>query len=83
MPWNSVDVEIYVDSDEARRTIGKRLRKDLAVVEKDLQLLKGRLENSEFLSKARPEVVAADRDRARVLGERRETLARYLAGLGE
>ncbi len=82
VPWREADIAIHLDSVEAQRLVAERLRRDLAAVGKDLTRLTERLRSPEFLEKAPKEVVAADRAREQELEARRDTLERYLAGLG-
>ncbi len=58
-----------------------RLRDELTQLDQQLASLTARLANPNFLSKAKPEVVAAEREKAGEWGARREQLARKVASL--
>jgi len=81
----SGDTEVCLDleSGEAAQAMRARLHKQLAGVTRDLTSLDDRLGSAAFVGKAPAEVVEADRARRRELAARRETIARYLARLGE
>ena len=79
--WGSLEIRIHADSADARQTILGRLEKELSMVERDLQRLTDRLENTEFVKKAPAEVVQADRMRKDELSAKRETIRRQLSGL--
>ena len=72
-----------LESGEAAQAMRARLHKQLAGVTRDLTSLDDRLGSAAFVGKAPAEVVEADRARRRELAARRETIARYLARLGE
>jgi len=80
--WGDIEIAVPVESEEARAAASQRLRKQMGGIERDLERLGERLRSPAFLEKAPVEVVAADRTRERELASRRDTLARYLAGLG-
>jgi valyl-tRNA synthetase len=52
-----------------------RLRTDLASLEKQLELLRARLGNENFLSRAKPDVVESERQKEREWSSRRDLLA--------
>ena len=59
----------------------KRARDELAALEKQLGGLRQRLANESFLSRAKPEIVEAERVKEREWGTRREQLARKVSSL--
>ena len=81
----SGETEVWLDleSGEAAQAMRARLDKQLAAVTRDLASLDDRLGSAAFVENAPAEVVEADRARRRELAARRETIARYLARLGE
>jgi len=81
----SGETEVWLDleSGEAAQAMRARLDKQLAAVTRDLASLDDRLGSAAFVGNAPAEVVEADRARRRELAARRETIARYLARLGE
>jgi valyl-tRNA synthetase len=52
-----------------------RLRSELASLEKQLDSLRGRLQNENFLSRAKPDIVEAERQKEGEWSSRRELLA--------
>ncbi len=59
------DVEIFVPMDRAKMEEEmKRLEKELAKIEKEIAFVGKKLSNEQFVSKARPEVVQEEREKA-------------------
>ena len=63
--------------------VRERLARDLGKVEKELSGVAAKLARPDFVEKAPGEVVEKERQKAAVLEERRATLERHLAQLGE
>ena len=83
MAWGTTEIVLPIESPEARTAVRDRVKKQLTALDRDLSRLSERLRSPAFLDKAPAEVVEADRARERELAARRDTLTRYLAGLGE
>jgi valyl-tRNA synthetase len=67
-------VAVELADPELLREEVRRLDKALARIEKDLAFVAGKLDNPQFAARARPEVVAAEREKhARLARERAET----------
>jgi valyl-tRNA synthetase len=77
------EVCLDLESGEAAQATQARLHKQLAAVTRDLTNLDDRLGSAAFVENAPADIVEADRARRRELAARRETIARYLARLGE
>ncbi|HXZ36902.1 MAG TPA: valine--tRNA ligase [Thermodesulfobacteriota bacterium] len=56
----------------------KRVQKELAKVFEDLSRARGKLQNQDFLSRARPEAVEKEKEKARVLSEKEAKLKESL-----
>jgi valyl-tRNA synthetase len=56
----------------------KRVQKELAKVYEDLSRTRGKLQNQDFLSRARPEAVEKEKEKARVLAEKETKLKESL-----
>jgi valyl-tRNA synthetase len=80
--WGRIEISLPVESKEAQRAVGERIRKQLTALDQDLSRLRDRLRDDAFLGKAPADVVEADRARHAELAARRSTLERYLSGLG-
>ncbi|MBL8959683.1 MAG: hypothetical protein JNJ98_07520, partial [Gemmatimonadetes bacterium] len=59
-----------------------RLTAELEGLDKQLNALRGRLANENFVSRAKPEIVEAERQKEREWTERREQLASKLRSFG-
>jgi valyl-tRNA synthetase len=64
-------------------TVRDRLKRDLGKVEKELTGVEAKLGRVDFVQKAPTEVVEKERQRAAALHDRRATLERHLAQLGD
>jgi valyl-tRNA synthetase len=60
-----------------------RINKELAAIDKDLSVTKGKLQNPNFVAKASPEVVAKAKAAEIELTEKKEKLTEQLKGYGE
>jgi len=63
--------------------VRERLGRDLGKVEKELTGVTAKLSRPDFVEKAPPEIVEKERQRATALEDRRATLERHIAQLGE
>jgi valyl-tRNA synthetase len=72
---------IELDDPELLRDELRRLEKTLAKVDKDLAFVAGKLDNPRFAEKAKPEVVAAEREKRVRLDREREELGARLERL--
>jgi valyl-tRNA synthetase len=65
------------------RAVRERLERDLGKADKELSGVAAKLARPDFVDKAPPDVVEKERQRAAALQERRATLERHLAQLGQ
>ncbi len=72
-------VEVWVPLDRAQADrLAQRAREELEEVEREIERVRSRLENPDFLRRAPAEVVEAERERLSRAQARRDKLARYL-----
>jgi valyl-tRNA synthetase len=72
-------VEVWIPLDRAQADrLAQRAREELAEVDRELQRVRARLENREFLQRAPAEVVEAERERLSQAEARRQKLLRYV-----
>jgi valyl-tRNA synthetase len=79
--WGELTVSLRGVVD--RSAVRERLQRDLGKADKELAGVAAKLARSEFVEKAPAEVVDKERQRAAALEERRTTLKRHLAQLGD
>ncbi|MCS7235584.1 MAG: valine--tRNA ligase [Armatimonadota bacterium] len=72
-------VEVWVPLDRAQADrLAQRAREELEEVERELERVRARLANPDFVQRAPAEVVEAERERLRQAEARREKLTRYV-----
>jgi len=74
-------LRVELDDPELLRDELRRLEKTLAKLDKDLAFVAGKLDNPHFAEKAKPEVVAAEREKRDRLAREREELGARLERL--
>ncbi len=79
--WGELTVSLRGVVD--RTAVRERLQRDLGKADKELAGVAAKLARSDFVEKAPADVVDKERQRAAALEERRATLKRHLAQLGE
>lgn len=75
------DVSIFVDDVIDPAEERKHLEKQKANIEKQLNAVNGKLSNENFVSRAKPEVVAQAKEKQTELNEQMETVEKHLAAL--
>ncbi|MDR5689790.1 MAG: hypothetical protein QN138_08395, partial [Armatimonadota bacterium] len=72
-------VEVWVPLDRAQADrLAQRAREELEEVQREIERVRSRLGNPDFLRRAPAEVVEAERERLSQAQARRDKLARYL-----
>jgi valyl-tRNA synthetase len=77
------DIQVYIHDVIDRRAERLRLEKQKQEIEQAKKGVEGKLANSNFVAKAKPEVVAQARERLAQLQEQLQAVEKHLAEIGE